>query len=40
MALLHDLHGAGRTVVLITHDHEVAEQAPRQVHVRDGRIAA
>jgi putative ABC transport system ATP-binding protein len=40
MALLHDLHAAGRTVVLITHDHEVAEQAPRQVHVRDGRIAA
>jgi len=24
--------------VLITHDHDVAAQAPRQIHVRDGQI--
>ena len=39
MALLHDLHAAGRTIVLITHDADVAAAASRQVHVRDGRLA-
>ena len=39
MARFHALHREGRTIVLITHDHEVAAQAPRQIHVRDGRIA-
>ena len=38
MARFHELHREGRTIVLITHDHEVAAQAPRQVHVRDGQI--
>ncbi len=40
MALLHELHAAGRTIVLITHDADVAGRAQRQVHVRDGRVAA
>jgi putative ABC transport system ATP-binding protein len=40
MALLHELHDSGRTVVLITHDAEVATAADRQVHLLDGRIAA
>ncbi|HYM82733.1 MAG TPA: ABC transporter ATP-binding protein [Candidatus Dormibacteraeota bacterium] len=39
MALLDELHASGRTVVLITHDHDIAAFAPRQVHVLDGRIA-
>jgi putative ABC transport system ATP-binding protein len=39
-ALLGDLHVSGRTVVLITHDLEVAATADRQIHLRDGRIAA
>ncbi len=38
MARFHALHRQGRTIVLITHDSEVAAQAPRQVHVRDGRL--
>jgi putative ABC transport system ATP-binding protein len=38
--LLHELHDEGRTVVLITHDADVAAHADREVHVRDGRIAA
>ncbi len=38
MALLHELHRAGRTIVLITHDREIAESAQRQVTMRDGRI--
>ena len=40
IALLRELHRAGRTVVLITHDTGVASSADRQVHLRDGRIAA
>jgi ABC-type lipoprotein export system ATPase subunit len=39
-ALLRDLHRAGRTIVLITHDVDVAAAADRQIHLRDGRIAA
>jgi putative ABC transport system ATP-binding protein len=38
--LIHDLHGGGRTIVLITHDADVAAHADHQVHLRDGRIAA
>ncbi len=38
--LFRELHRAGRTIVLITHDPDVAAAADRQVHVRDGRIAA
>ena len=38
MKLLRELNEAGRTVVLITHDSDVADQAGRQVHIRDGQI--
>ncbi|MGC8634952.1 MAG: ABC transporter ATP-binding protein [Candidatus Limnocylindrales bacterium] len=38
--LFHELHASGRTIVLITHDPDVAAAAERQVHIRDGRIAA
>jgi putative ABC transport system ATP-binding protein len=38
MALLHDLHAGGATIVVITHDHEIADSLPRRVAVRDGRI--
>jgi putative ABC transport system ATP-binding protein len=40
LQLLHELNDAGVTIVLITHDADVAERASRQIHVRDGRIAA
>ena len=40
MALVHELNAAGRTIVLITHDAEVARSATRQVHLRDGQIVA
>jgi putative ABC transport system ATP-binding protein len=40
LELLHELNGEGRTIVLITHEHEVADAARRQVHVRDGRIVS
>ncbi len=38
MALLRDLHAAGTTVLVITHDREIAASLPRQVPMRDGRV--
>jgi putative ABC transport system ATP-binding protein len=40
MALLTALNREGRTIVLITHDQDVAARADRQVHIRDGRLVA
>jgi putative ABC transport system ATP-binding protein len=39
-AFLRELHRTGRTVVLITHDVDVAATADRQIHLLDGRLAA
>ena len=36
--LLEDLNSQGSTIVVITHDHELASQIPRQIRVRDGLI--
>jgi putative ABC transport system ATP-binding protein len=38
IALLHELHRKGNTIVLITHDYEVAMQAKRVVRIQDGMI--
>jgi putative ABC transport system ATP-binding protein len=40
MALLRELHAAGTTVVVITHDLEIAASVPRQVRMRDGQVEA
>ena len=40
ISLLQELHGQGRTIVLITHDADIAAAAQRQVHLRDGAIVA
>jgi putative ABC transport system ATP-binding protein len=38
LALLDDLHRSGRTIVLITHEHDVAVHAQRTVLIRDGAV--
>ena len=38
--LLHELAADGATLVLITHDQQVAASFPRRLHMRDGRIVA
>lgn len=38
LALLSELNQQGVTVILITHDAEVAAQAKRQIHIQDGKI--
>jgi putative ABC transport system ATP-binding protein len=38
MALFDHLHDQGNTVVLVTHEPDIAEYAHRVVHIRDGRI--
>ncbi|AYG02726.1 ABC transporter ATP-binding protein [Gryllotalpicola protaetiae] len=40
LGLFDELHASGRTIVLITHEHDVAARARRTVHVRDGLITA
>lgn len=38
MQILHNLKDEGRTVIVITHDNEIAEQAERVIRIRDGKI--
>lgn len=38
MRLFHELHRSGNTIILITHDSNVAKQANRRVHILDGRV--
>jgi putative ABC transport system ATP-binding protein len=40
LALFDELHDAGRTVVLITHEAEVAARAARTIRIRDGAIVS
>ena len=38
MQILHNLKDEGRTVIVITHDNEIAEQAERVIRIRDGKV--
>ena len=39
LTLMDELHQAGRTLVVITHDHDVADAASRTIRIRDGLLA-
>jgi len=38
MALLKDLHREGRTIVLVTHEPDIARYAERTIHLKDGQV--
>ncbi|WP_115727149.1 ABC transporter ATP-binding protein [Actinomyces culturomici] len=40
VSLLHDLHAEGTSIIVITHDNELAARLPRRVMIRDGRIVS
>ncbi|MFA5569893.1 MAG: ABC transporter ATP-binding protein [Sphaerochaetaceae bacterium] len=40
MELFEELNSEGRTVVIVTHDHDVASRAKREILVRDGKLEA
>lgn len=38
LKLFHKIHDGGNTIIMVTHDHEVANHARRIIHIRDGQI--
>jgi putative ABC transport system ATP-binding protein len=40
MALIDELNAEGATIVVITHEHEIAQRCPRRIQLLDGRIVS
>ncbi len=40
MALFETLYRQGNTIILVTHEHDIAQHAHRSIHIRDGKIAS
>jgi putative ABC transport system ATP-binding protein len=38
MLLFGELHTQGQTIILVTHEHDIAAHASRQVHLKDGKV--
>ena len=38
MKLFERLHEQGHTIILVTHERDIAEHAHRTIHIRDGKI--
>jgi len=39
MVLFNKLHAAGNTIILVTHEADVAAHAKRVIHIRDGQVS-
>lgn len=40
LKLFEKLHAQGNTIILVTHEHDIAENAHRVIHIRDGKVAS
>jgi len=40
MTLFENLYRQGNTIILVTHEHDIAQHAHRIIHIRDGKIAS
>jgi putative ABC transport system ATP-binding protein len=40
MSLFQNLHDQGNTIILVTHEHDIAQHAHRIIYIRDGKIAS
>jgi putative ABC transport system ATP-binding protein len=40
MALFENLHKQGNTIILVTHENDIAQHAHRIIHIRDGKVAS
>jgi len=40
MLLFHNLHAQGNTIILVTHEHDIAQHAHRIIYISDGKIAS
>jgi putative ABC transport system ATP-binding protein len=40
MALFENLHAQGNTIILVTHENDIAQHAHRVIHIRDGKVAS
>ncbi len=40
LEMFRDLHAEGRTIILVTHDAEIAAISPRRIEIRDGKVAS
>jgi putative ABC transport system ATP-binding protein len=40
MTLFETLHGQGNTIILVTHENDIAQHAHRIIHIRDGKVAS
>jgi ABC-type lipoprotein export system ATPase subunit len=38
MSVIHELHDQGATIVMVTHELDIAEHAQRVIYLRDGKV--